>query len=453
MRTIPRVAIHVLAPVALGLGLVGCDGDLGPEAGPSSFDRIQAEVFDRNCVGCHVSGSPFAEQSGLELHAGVSYYNLVGVAPNNADARRDGFTLVDPGAPQTSLLLHKLRWDLPPNQLSYGSPMPLGMNPLSIGQVDFVREWIAAGAPRHGEVANPRLLDDTSQQNLTAFLPLAPPARGYQIHLPAFAVQPQSEREFFVYLPLGNTEEIWVNRVEVSKRPNSHHFIVSHYPAGTPQSQLPTPGEYRDIWRPDGSLDRSALAGMTYRRRVAGSQTAESDQLFPEGIAVRLPANVWLDLNSHYINRTDQLFYGEVYANLHTVDEASVAHEAHSLFLNNTQLHIPPHAPGETTVMGRSFIFGERRNIVTLTSHMHEKGQRFVIRRVDSAGVPGEVVYETRSWEHPDVVLFDPPLEMAAGEGLRSEVTYHNPTGSPVGFGLTSTDEMSIIVGYYYEPD
>jgi hypothetical protein len=87
--------------------------------------------------------------------------------------------------------------------------------------------------------------------------------------------------------------------------------------------------------------------------------------------------------------------------------------------------------------------------VLLLTSHMHELGERFVIRIVGGAR-NGQVVYETNSWSHPDIVSFSPPLQLAVGEGLRSETTFNNTRNRTVQFGLTSEDEMSIVFGYFY---
>jgi hypothetical protein len=91
----------------------------------------------------------------------------------------------------------------------------------------------------------------------------------------------------------------------------------------------------------------------------------------------------------------------------------------------------------------------ERVSVFLLTSHMHEHGERFMIRIV---GGPrdGEIVYETTSWSHPEVVTYEPALVLSAGEGLRSEVTYNNTTNQTIRFGLTSQDEMGIIFGYFH---
>ena len=63
----------------------------------------------------------------------------------------------------------------------------------------------------------------------------------------------------------------------------------------------------------------------------------------------------------------------------------------------------------------------------------------------------GEVVYENADWHHPEIKLFDVPIQLNAGEGLTSIITYNNTTSAQVNFGLSSEDEMGIIFGYYYE--
>jgi hypothetical protein len=173
--------------------------------------------------------------------------------------------------------------------------------------------------------------------------------------------------------------------------------------------------------------------------------TANGDWRFPAGVALRLPANAVLDLNSHYVNRTDAELSGEIYTNLHTVDASQVQHEAFSLNLSNTNINLPAKT---RTTLTRSFTMSQKVNVILLTSHMHEHGEKFVIRVV--GGVRNEVVYETNSWNHPDITTFDTPIVVNAGESIRSEITYNNTTDKAISFGLTSQDEMGIVFGYYY---
>jgi hypothetical protein len=76
-------------------------------------------------------------------------------------------------------------------------------------------------------------------------------------------------------------------------------------------------------------------------------------------------------------------------------------------------------------------------------------GEKFVIKILGGAR-NGEVVYENSDWQHPLMLTLTNPIQLKAGEGLTSVVTYNNTNAAAVNFGFTSEDEMNIIFGYYY---
>jgi hypothetical protein len=431
--------------VVAALVAAACGDAAGPGTG-SSFSRLQRAVFDPQCVTCHTAGHDYAGQSGLVLDPAVAYDNLVSVLPTNPAAREDGLLRVKPGVPDSSLLLHKLHWEPDHHQRDYGSPMPLGGQSLSVGQIEFVRRWIAAGAPRATDEIDPQLLEDDTPPNLEPFVPLAPPETGYQLHLERFGVAPQFERELFVYQQVGNATDVFVNRIEIAMRPNSHHFVLYSFADDTPDSILPPLDAIRDIRNPNGTLNFANMRPMPYHVFFTGSMSPRTEWQFPDGVALRAPAHVALDLNSHYVNRTEAEIPGEVYVNLHTVDPSAVLHVASALNLSNFGILLPPN---QRTTLTKTFLMSEVTTVFMLTSHMHEHGERFVIR---IAGGPrdGEKVYETDDWDHPAIVSYDPPIVLEPGEGLTSEITYNNTTARTITFGLTSQDEMGIIFGYFY---
>jgi hypothetical protein len=442
-------ALGSIASLALCTGLIALacsESPGGPEAPKTSFARIQASIIEPGCVGCHRASNSYGTESGLLLEADVSYGNLVGVPPKNAAALSAGMRRVAPGDPANSFLLHKLRWELFDGVASYGSPMPLGSNSLSVGQIEFVRRWIAAGASRTTDEVDTTLLADRTVPPLQPFTPLAPPVAGIQLTTNRFTVAPHFEREFFLYRRLGNASDIYVNRIETKMRPGSHHFLLYTFPASTPFFAIPQPDVVRDIRNPDGSLNFVNMIAMGYHVFFGGSMTPYSNLEFPAGVALHIPANSSLDLNSHYVNTTPGETTGEAYANLYTVAASEVRFPARTLNLNNTNILLPP---GQRTTLARTFIFNAATTIVTLTSHMHARGEQFVIRIV---GGPrnGEIIYTNTHWEHPEILTYTPPIVLQAGEGLRSEITYNNTTSRTITFGLTSEDEMGIIFGYYY---
>lgn len=167
---------------------------------------------------------------------------------------------------------------------------------------------------------------------------------------------------------------------------------------------------------------------------------------FPAGVALELPPNAVLDLNSHYVNTTNAPITGEIFANLHTVDRAAVANVARTLFMNNEAITLPPN---QRTTVSKTFKVSATTTIIMLSSHMHKHGEKFVVR-VSGGPRNGEIVYESTDWADPVIRIFAEPIVLRAGEGLTSEVTYNNTTSATIRFGLTSEDEMDIIFGYYY---
>jgi hypothetical protein len=197
-----KIAFRISIPLILVVTF-GCRKDTPVESGDtlSSFAMIQGVIFDQSCAtsGCHTQTS---RAGGLVLERSQSYDDLINIVPSNTAARNAGLLRVLPGRPDSSFLMMKL--DRPPSSL-YGDPMPQNsLSPLTENFREFVRQWIAAGAPRTGRVADEQLLMDTSHHQ-EQFTPPPPPAVGIQIHLPPFTIRPGNEREVFYFTRLTNT--------------------------------------------------------------------------------------------------------------------------------------------------------------------------------------------------------------------------------------------------------
>jgi hypothetical protein len=422
----------------------------GP-AETSSFDLIQTRILTKSCAtsGCHASETDGAfRQHRLVLAKGVAYKNLVGVAPENEDAKSGGLLRVKPFQSEMSLLYHKLE----PNSSvhhsgkNYGSYMPLGGQPLFAGEIEFVRRWIEAGAPEKGAVVDEQLLDDKTPSTVPDFEPLAAPkaGEGYQLKIDLFSIQPDFEREVFVRREIGNASEIYVNRLVLRSRPNSHHMVLYDF---RNRAQLPVLDEVRDLRGPTNLINLQTVLEMSNHIFLGGGTLANQDYSMPEGAAIRLPAKYSIDLNAHYFNKSNVTQYGENYINMYTVDKSKVKNIVQMLDLSNTSLEVLPKARKTFT---KTWTFDKPRQVVMLTSHNHKLGEKFLIR-IKGGNRDGQIVYESTDWEHPLIKNFTPALSLAKGEGLASEITYYNSTDKPVRFGLTSEDEMGIIFGYYYE--
>lgn len=117
---------HGLAPLAGGAG--------------STFSSIVEQVLVPRCAtaACHSGSPPVASP---QLDASAAYGALVGAPSGQAPMR-----LVEPGAPERSYLLYKLRGDAASAGGSPSTPMPTdGL--LDAADVAAIEAWIANGAP------------------------------------------------------------------------------------------------------------------------------------------------------------------------------------------------------------------------------------------------------------------------------------------------------------------
>lgn len=451
---------HACGVLVMSLAfVVSCGGGDGEPAGaiapqPSlpegSFARIQRDILDPACASCHKVGTSDARQSKLVLTADVSYQQLVGVVSEQSTARTAGMLRIKAFRSDSSLLYHKLAWIPGHHSVDYGNLMPMGtLQGLTTGQLEYVRRWIEAGAPRAGHVADTALLRDSRVQTAT-FSPLAPPTTdGIQLKVDSFAVFPVGERELFVSRRVGNTTDRFVTRIESRMRPGSHHLLLYSFDekkTAFPCNTQPASDVVRDIRNRDGSLNLVNMLPMACHVFFAGAMTPDFDFRFPTGVALRLPANTSLDLNVHYVNRSPADLPGEAFANLYFTDPANVTTVARTLNYANQDISLPP---GKRTTLSKLFTMPTRTTILGLTSHMHALGERFEIK-VRRVGGAEETVYVNTDWEHPGFVTFPTPLVLEPGDALVSVVTWNNTTARTISFGLASTDEMDIIFGYAY---
>jgi hypothetical protein len=408
---------------------------------------INEDILTPTCAtsGCHSSNTDATYlQHNLVLSASVAYDNLINIASKNANANADGLSRVKPGDFTKSLLYNKVDCAAGYGTTNYGAKMPLGSSYLSLGEIEFIKQWIVKGAPKTGSVVDESILSNKAVC-VQPFAPLAAPlaSEGFQMKIDPFTVVSNSEREVFVRRNTPNTTPIYINRFVMRGRPNSHHFVAYGFQNLT---SLPNVDELRDLYNADGSYNVNTFLQMQNHLFLGGGTDVNASYTFPAGVAFKVPANMAIDLNAHYFNRIPGSLTGENYINFYTVPQSAVIKEAKSINFPNYNFSIPANTRKTITT---NFTFPTASTVIMLTSHFHKLGEKYVIK-IYGGTRNGEVVYENTDWEHPLTLNLTTPIQLNAGEGLTSVVTYNNTTAQTVSFGLTSNDEMNIIFGYYY---
>jgi hypothetical protein len=405
---------------------------------------IQDNILTPTCAtsGCHSSTSDANYvQHNLLLTSATAYDNLINTTSKNAAAKTAGLVRVKPGDHISSLLYQKIDCQ---TTAQYGSLMPLGKANLTLGQIEFIKQWIHKGAPKKGSVVDETILANNAVCSQT-FVPMQAPAaaEGFQLAINTFTVSPNTEREVFVNRKTPNTSTVYVNKFTMQGRPNSHHFVLYGFQSTT---SLPPVNTMRDLYNADASINIITFAQMQNHIFLGGGTDVNTTYTFPAGVALKVLPATALDLNAHYFNKQTTNLTGENYINMYTVSQANVVKEAQSINFANYNFSIP--ASSRKTI-STDYTFTKPVTVITLTSHFHKLGEKFQIKILGGTR-NGEIVYENTDWEHPIVINLATPIQLKAGEGLTSVVTYNNTTNKIVNFGLTSEDEMNIIFGYYY---
>ena len=431
-----------------------------------SWEIIRDDIIVPRCASCHTAGSFYAEQSGLVLTADVAYEEIINTPPTNNAALEDGLVqLSNEGGMlgvQLSYFWEKINIRDEEHYLGdhpyYGEFMPLGGPFLTNGQLSFIEEWISAGSPQTGEVVDPALLADTTIYSAPEFEILNEPEFGLQLHLGPFEVPPGGDMELLSYEDPNFSEDVFINRVKISMRPGSHHFILYTFTEDIPSYFVPEEGDIRPFYDDNGELIYGNLLAMQYHKFVTGTQWPSMDYHFPEGVALRFPHEYGFDMNTHYLNYTNESLTGEIYTNLYFSEPSEIEHVAEILMLNNQNFNLPPN---EITAVERTYTFSQIRDshnipnnineikVFQLFSHAHQHMTRFDVE-VEYANETSELVYTALDWEHPPILQLQNPLILTSGMGLKITATYDNWTDDYLQFGLLSTDEMMILFGYFY---
>ena len=139
-----RESMAVLLTLALLPACGGEDSSLGPaeepdeengEQAPVTLARLASGIFTPKCAtsGCHAGATPSAA---LSLEAD-RLAEVVGARSR----QEEGALLIDPGNPDGSYLIRKVKGT------GSGEQMPIGLAPLTPEEIQMIVDWVAAGAP------------------------------------------------------------------------------------------------------------------------------------------------------------------------------------------------------------------------------------------------------------------------------------------------------------------
>jgi hypothetical protein len=126
----------------------------------SSFGLLQTKVLDKSCAlsGCHASTADNSfKQHNLVLKGDNVYTSLFNGSVKNADAVKANLKQIVANDLENSFFYQKINFKNAKHK--YGVSMPIGADDLTANQIKFIEQWIKAGAPKDGDVADKTLLN------------------------------------------------------------------------------------------------------------------------------------------------------------------------------------------------------------------------------------------------------------------------------------------------------
>ncbi len=431
----------------------------------SAFDLVY-EVFENKCNSCHNNSNPLGN---LDLEGSGSniiqkklkvYSNLVNVKPFNSFAADEGIDLIEPGRADQSFLFQKINNDFDPwvewnPQMGHSMPPD---DPLTDYEKELIRQWILFGADRTGKEFDEKVIERFyAEGGIKSYSDGPPPApaadEGFQVRVGPFFLdengQPNDELEFFSKYALDLDDDMEVNRIDLKLADYSHHLIVYAF------------GDSKGNNLPNGLRLQADHSDVSL---VAAVQEP-TDLKLPNGTAFFWDNDLVLDLNAHYINYSPQgIYQAEAYLNVYTQPKGTAAQEMKTSLITNFNIPIPnngeiiTHTDNINPNAGKLFVWG-------IMGHTHQYGRDYkAYRRVN--GFRGDIVYDAScprgepgcsspyyDYRHIPMRYFEPlePIDFNFANGLIHEAKWENNGPRSVNFGVTSDDEMMVLVMMFTE--
>ena len=465
-----------LALAALALGGCGTSGAAGtggtggdPEGCDyaSTYDAIQETIFEAK--GCTASACHGADQTGdLDLRADASYDALVR-QPSDVEP---SIERVFPGDQDRSLLYKKLDAGTNGTELGdLGQPMPINADALTDDQLEAMRLWIRAGAPRDGIVNDTLELlgcEGTFDPDPNKINPLPPPPsdEGVQFYAGGWALGAESEDEvcFATYYDFTETvpEEYQVDcpefgegrkcfafrRNELAQDGQSHHSIINVYiPESDPngvewgpwqclggenagescdptvagtcgeRSQCATPAvtSVGCVLYPYAPTDfgiGGGVGGPTETTvALGGAQESTAVDLPPVGVYSVLPLAGFVSWNSHGFNLTTKATTIEQWVNLTFAPESERTWLREQIFESTNIFAMSPVTQFTKREICMTWTLPQYSQLLSLSSHMHVRGELFRIWLPPNAPCSGVSGCEAPSRDADYVSrLYDDPV-------------------------------------------
>ena len=438
--------VIVLAAMMAAMIVTACGdgGEVAESQEVPGLVQLTEEIFEPGCAhaACHggdqgIAGLAFADPE-------ITHAQLVGAAPVNGPARNDGMLRVTEGDVDSSFLWAKLT--MSPEELAhrgYGEAMPMGTHMVpGPASMEAIRQWIEGGVPLEGVSFEADMVhaedfenyveceaDDPAGLQACFPRPLGE-QEGLRLYSPPLEIPPNSDTTLCSYLDFFADEDILLTETRGLQMHGGHHIAV--FVANSPSSKL----------EPGPCTDEEM---MNYRYVAAGGGGGGLDTVMPQGVGLRISEGQQVVVQSHYINTSDEpMVVMDAVDIVYAPGEVDVVADPFAMI--DGDFEIPPNAQDFRRVSECSV--EEPMEIFMLLGHTHQYGVLFEFELLVDGEEP-ELLYQAFDGRMlrntPEIKMYDPPLQIEAGDTFRLTCGWDNPYDRP----LSWPEEMCVALMYY----
>ena len=302
---------------------------------------------------------------------------------------------------------------------------------LHAAEKQLIRDWVAAGAPEGDKADLPQPKNYPSEWLLPERPQVILQITEKPVPIPA---QGEVKYQYFKVDP-GFTEDTWIRGAEI--RPGNyavvHHVLVFTREKG---------GRGQGLNGEEGGFLAAYVPGLI-------------PELYPPGMAKRIPAGAELIFQMHYTpNGSPQEDLSQI--GLILAEPETITHQVMTSSAVNRRLEIPPYA-ADYSISGYSPRSEREVQLLALMPHMHLRGKAFSYALQSPAGELTPLLSIPQydfNWQ--TAYRLAEPLLLPAGSRIKcvahydnSEANPHNPAPEKtVRWGEQTWDEM--MIGYFH---
>jgi hypothetical protein len=197
---------------------------------------------------------------------------------------------------------------------------------------------------------------------------------------------------------------------------------------------------------PLGDYDCNA-ANLDFQMLYAAGLGTD-DLKFPDGVAIKLTAGQYININLHLFNTGDSILSGTSGVQIKTIPLAQVTTQAEMIFGGQFNLSIPSQV--QPTLQTGTCTARAPFNIFAVWPHMHQTATHQKVVLTHGAAAPQTLIDDDYSFSEQRNYVMPTPVAVAAGDKISVTCTYVNQTGSPIMFGDSSSAEMCFGGMYRY---